>query len=63
MIGAGDSNQSASSAAVTDISGHKAILEDFLQAIANNTQPICNGQEGRRSLALVESIYQAAQRR
>ena len=57
---AGDSNQSASSAAVTDISGHKAILEDFLDAIANDTQPICNGREGRRSLALVESIYHSA---
>jgi UDP-N-acetyl-2-amino-2-deoxyglucuronate dehydrogenase len=56
----GDTNQSASSAAVTDISGHKAILEDFLHAIANNTQPICNGREGRRSLALVESIYNSA---
>jgi UDP-N-acetyl-2-amino-2-deoxyglucuronate dehydrogenase len=61
-LGAGDSNQSASSAAVTDISGHKAILEDFLQAIANNTQPICNGGEGRRSLALVESIYNCARK-
>ncbi len=60
-ITVGDSNQSASSAAVTDIGGHKAILEDFLQAIANNTQPICNGREGRRSLALVESIYSSAQ--
>jgi predicted dehydrogenase len=59
-ITAGDSNQSASSAAVTDISGHKAILEDFLHAIAINTQPICNGREGRRSLALVESIYNSA---
>jgi len=59
-ITAGDSNQSASSAAVTDISGHKAILEDFLQGIANNTQPICNGREGRRSLALVEAIYTSA---
>jgi predicted dehydrogenase len=59
-ITAGDSNQSASSAAVTDISGHKAILEDFLQAITNNTQPICDGREGRRSLALVEAIYTSA---
>jgi UDP-N-acetyl-2-amino-2-deoxyglucuronate dehydrogenase len=58
----GDSNQSASSAAVTDISGHQAILEDFLQAIANNTEPICNGREGRRSLALVEEIYAAARK-
>ena len=56
----GDSNQSASSAAVTDISGHKAVLEDFLQAIANNTEPICNGREGRRSLAIVEAIYSSA---
>jgi UDP-N-acetyl-2-amino-2-deoxyglucuronate dehydrogenase len=56
----GDSNQSASSAAVTDIRGHKAILEDFLYAIANDTQPICNGREGRRSLALVEAIYNSA---
>jgi UDP-N-acetyl-2-amino-2-deoxyglucuronate dehydrogenase len=59
-ISAGDSNQSASSAAVTDISGHQAILENFLHAIANNTQPICNGREGRRSLALVEKIYAPA---
>jgi UDP-N-acetyl-2-amino-2-deoxyglucuronate dehydrogenase len=59
-VTSGDSNQSASSAAITDISGHKAILEDFLHAIANNTQPICNGREGRRSLALVESIYNSA---
>src|SRR5712671_3735285 len=59
-ITAGDSNQSASSAAVTDISGHKAIIEDFLQAIANNTEPICSGREGRRSLALVEAIYTSA---
>jgi predicted dehydrogenase len=58
----GDSNQSASSAAVTDISGHKAILEDFLRAIANNTEPICNGREGRRSLALVEAIYDSARK-
>jgi UDP-N-acetyl-2-amino-2-deoxyglucuronate dehydrogenase len=59
-ISTGDSNQSASSAVVTDINGHQAIIEDFLHAIANNTQPICNGREGRRSLALVEKIYAAA---
>ncbi|MCU1242515.1 MAG: hypothetical protein JWO71_3241 [Candidatus Acidoferrum typicum] len=62
-VSTGDSNQSASSAAVTDISGHLAILEDFLHAISNNTQPICNGPEGRRSLALVEKIYAAARQR
>jgi predicted dehydrogenase len=59
-ITAGDTNKSAQSAAVTDISGHKAVIEDFLHAIANDSQPICDGREGRRSLALVESIYHSA---
>ena len=55
-----DENQSASSAAVSDFRGHQAVLEDFLQAIQTNRAPICDGLEGRRSLALIESIYCAA---
>ena len=55
-----DENQSASSAAVSDFRGHQAILEDFLQAIQMNRAPVCDGLEGRRSLALIESIYRAA---
>ena len=58
---AADSNQSASSAAVTDIRGHQAILEDFLHAIEQNCTPACDGLEGRRSVALVEAIYRASQ--
>ena len=56
----GDANQSASSAAVTDISAHKAVIENFLSAITNKTPLACDGAEGRRSLALVEAIYRAA---
>ncbi len=56
----GDTNQSASSAVVSDVSGHKAILEDFLHAIDRNTTPLCDGKEGRRSVALIEEIYRAA---
>ena len=55
-----DENQSASTAAVTDFRGHQAVLEDFLQAIQQNRAPVCDGLEGRRSLALIESIYRAA---
>ena len=58
---AGDSNQSASSAAVTDFRGHQAVIEDFVEAIQQNRPPICGGQEGRRSLALVEAIYRATE--
>lgn len=57
-----DQNQSATSAAVSDFRGHQAILEDFLESIRNNRAPICDGREGRRSLALVESIYDSAKR-
>ena len=56
----GDANQSASSAAVTDITAHKAVIENFLSAIASNTPLACDGAEGRRSLALVEAIYRAS---
>ncbi len=55
-----DENQSASSAIVSDFRGHQLVLEDFLQAIQQNRAPACDGLEGRRSLALIESIYRAA---
>jgi UDP-N-acetyl-2-amino-2-deoxyglucuronate dehydrogenase len=55
-----DENQSASSATVSDFRGHQAVLEDFLAAIQQNAAPACDGPEGRRSLALIESIYRAA---
>jgi len=60
---AGDSNQSASSAAVTDFRGHQSLIEDFVQGIKQNRQPLCDGKEGRRSLALVQLIYSAAKDR
>jgi UDP-N-acetyl-2-amino-2-deoxyglucuronate dehydrogenase len=55
-----DENKSASSAAVSDFRGHQAVLEDFLAAILNKRACACDGVEGRRSIALVESIYHAA---
>jgi UDP-N-acetyl-2-amino-2-deoxyglucuronate dehydrogenase len=57
---AADENQSASSAVVSDVRGHQALFEDFLRAVEQDTTPICDGREGRRSIALVEAIYRAA---
>jgi UDP-N-acetyl-2-amino-2-deoxyglucuronate dehydrogenase len=54
-----DKNPSASSPAVSDARGHQAVLEDFLHAIQTNTKPRCDGLEGRRSLVLVQAIYEA----
>lgn len=58
--GAPDENESASSAVVSDARGQQALFEDFLRAIEQNTAPVCDGREGRRSIALVEAIYRAA---
>jgi UDP-N-acetyl-2-amino-2-deoxyglucuronate dehydrogenase len=54
-----DANQSSSSPVVSDARGHQAVLENFLEAIRTNTEPRCNGQEGRRSVAVVQAIYEA----
>ena len=53
-------NASASSPVVSDIGGHKRILQDFLQAIESNGTPRCDGREGRRSIRLVEAIYESS---
>jgi UDP-N-acetyl-2-amino-2-deoxyglucuronate dehydrogenase len=55
-----DTNASASSAAVTDVRGHQAILEDFLRTIEFDGTPLCDGRQGRKSVALIEAIYRAA---
>jgi UDP-N-acetyl-2-amino-2-deoxyglucuronate dehydrogenase len=55
-----DQNQSATSATVSDVRGHQALIEDFLSAIRTNSRPLCDGTEARRSVALIEAIYEAA---
>jgi len=55
-----DENKSAASATVSDFRGHQSLLEDFINAIRENRAPLCDGREGRRSIALVEAIYLAA---
>lgn len=57
---AGDFNASASTAVVSDFSGHQALIEDFIDAIQNSRKPACDGAEGRRSVALIEAVYRAA---
>ena len=54
-----DRNLSSSSPTVSDVRGHQAVLEDFIQAIETNATPRCSGTEARKSVALVEAIYAA----
>jgi predicted dehydrogenase len=55
-----NNNLSATSPVVTDVSGHKKLLEDFLKAIGTNGRPRCDGREGRRSVELVQAIYESS---
>jgi predicted dehydrogenase len=58
-----DQNASANSPVVSDVRGHQRIIQDFIDSIETGRSPVCDGEEGRRSLALVEAIYQAARSR
>jgi len=57
-----DQNQSSSSPVVSDVRGHQAVFEDFIHAVQHDSKPACDGHEGRRSLAVIEAIYRAAEK-
>ena len=42
------------------LEGHTAIVRDFVEAVRDGRPPLVDGAEGRRSLAAVQAIYQAA---
>ena len=45
---------------VSGTRGHRAIIEDFLQAISSGRAPLCDGYQGRRSVQLVQAIYESS---
>lgn len=53
-------NPSSTSPVVSDVRGHRRVIENFLNAIESGIAPLCDGRDGRRSVALVEAIYAAA---
>lgn len=55
-----NSDTASTSPVVSDVSGHKLILQDFLRAIETDTEPLCDGREGRRSVELVQAIYESS---
>ena len=52
--------QDARPAVVADATGHQRVFEDFFTAIRTNGIPACDAREGRRSVALIEAIYESA---
>ena len=59
-VAAPASHASASSPVVADASAHQRVFEDFFDAITNDRDPVCSGEEGRKSVALVNSLYLSA---
>jgi UDP-N-acetyl-2-amino-2-deoxyglucuronate dehydrogenase len=52
--------ESAASPVVSDASAHQRVIEDFLAAIREDRPPACDAREGRRSVAVVQAVYEAA---
>ena len=57
---AAPASAAATSPIVADASAHRAVLEDFLSAVARGTAPSCDGVQGRRSVEVIEAIYRAS---
>ena len=56
----GNASASASSPVVADVQGHRRVLEDFISAVREGRAPLCSGADARRSVALIEAIYESA---
>jgi predicted dehydrogenase len=55
-----DRTQSESTPVVSNVSGHRRLIQDFISAIEGGRGPVCDGVEGLKSLVLAESIYRSA---
>lgn len=60
-VAAAGPHASASSPVVGDASAHQRVFEDFFDAIKNDREPVCSGEEGRMSVALVQQLYGSSQ--
>ncbi|HKP87296.1 MAG TPA: Gfo/Idh/MocA family oxidoreductase [Blastocatellia bacterium] len=45
---------------ISDASGHRRVIEDFLHAIATDGSPLCDGHQARRSVAVIQAIYESS---
>ena len=52
--------ESAASPVVSDASAHQRIIEDFIRAVETGTPLACDAREGRKSVAVVQAVYEAA---
>lgn len=56
---ADDDSPRANTPFISDLRGHRRVIEDFLRAVKTGSAPLCDGREARRSVALAEAIYRS----
>jgi predicted dehydrogenase len=52
--------ESAASPVVSDASAHQRIIEDFVRSVETGAPLACDAREGRKSVAVVQAIYESA---
>jgi predicted dehydrogenase len=45
---------------VSDTRAHQRLIRDFVTAVATRGAPVCDGPDGRRSVAVIEAMYESA---
>jgi UDP-N-acetyl-2-amino-2-deoxyglucuronate dehydrogenase len=55
-----DPIENASSPVVSDVTAHQCIIEDFVAAIRDGRAPVCDVNDGRLSVEVVEAVYRSA---
>ena len=52
--------QNVASPVVSDVSPHRDVIADFIAAFRSHRAPACDGRDGRRSVQLIEAIYESS---
>lgn len=55
-----DPIENASSPVVSDVTAHQRVIEDFVGAIRDGRAPVCDVNDGRRSVEVVAAVYRSA---
>jgi len=56
-------NSGAADPRAIGVEGHRRVISDMREAVAGHRAPLVAGEEGRKAVALIESIYAAARSR
>jgi predicted dehydrogenase len=54
------SDERSTSPVISDVQSHRAVIEDFLNAIITGGTPLCDGQQALRSVELIQAIYESS---